>query len=364
VFKTEKEDENSRARLGSLETSHGVLKTPAFLPVATKGVAKTLDFLDLENLGANGLIVNGFHLWLRGLDAIEVAGGLHAFMRWDGPIFSDSGGFQIIRKDFDFRISDEGFLLRSPIDGQKVLYSPEVCMQVHSSLGSDIALVLDDCPPHASQQDRLEVSVRRTTEWARRCAKAKGDGQQVYGIVQGGTDLDLRKRSSEELSAIGFDGFGVGGLSIGESREEMFSAVDVCLSSLPSDKPRHLMGVGSHAEILEAISRGIDIFDSAFPTRNARHGTFYTQNGKFGIRKSPFSGKKEPLDEGCGCFTCQNYTASYVHHLFKEKEMLAYRLMSIHNLWNVIDLVDQSRKAIAENRFGEFKEMYLAGSSA
>lgn len=363
MFKTEKEDENSRARLGSLETPHGVLGTPTFLPVATKGVVKTLDILDLENLGANGLIVNGFHLWLRGLDAIEDAGGLHAFMKWNGPIFSDSGGFQIIRKDFDFRISDEGFLLKSPIDGQKVLYSPEVCMQVHTSLGADIALVLDDCPPHPSLEDRLEVSVRRTTEWARRCLKARGGDQQVYGIVQGGTDHALRKRSSEELSAIGFDGFGIGGLSIGESREEMFSAIDVSLSSLPSDKPRHLMGVGSPAEILEAISRGIDIFDSAFPTRNARHGTFYSPKGKFDIRKKEFSGKKQPLDERCGCFTCKNYTASYVHHLFKEKEMLAYRLMSIHNLWNVINLVDGSRKAIADSGFEEFKETYLARSS-
>lgn len=364
MFRVEKKDENSRARAGSVETSHGNLKTPAFLPVATKGAVKTLDIRDLEELGANGLIANGFHLWLRGLEAVENAGGLHLFMRWDGPIFSDSGGFQIIRKDFNFKISDEGFLLKSPIDGQMLLYSPEVCMQVHSVLGTDVAFVLDDCPPHPSSRERLEVSVKRTKDWARRCLDARSDDQQVYGIVQGGSDSDLRKRSSEDLSGMPFDGFGIGGLSIGESREEMYSAVDVSLSNLPSDRPRHLMGVGSLAEILESISHGIDIFDSAFPTRNARHGTFYTPNGKFDIRKREFHGKKEPLGEACDCFTCRNYTASYLYHLYKEKEMLAYRLLSIHNLRTVISLVDDSRKAIADNRFGEFKEMYLTGSSS
>jgi queuine tRNA-ribosyltransferase len=361
MFKVEKEDERSKARLGSVETAHGVLKTPAFLPVATKGVVKTLDFLDLENLGANGLIANGFHLWLRGLDAVEDAGGLHPFMKWNKPIFSDSGGFQIIRKDFDFKISDEGILLKSPIDGKKVLYSPEVCMQVHSALGSDIALVLDDCPPHPSSKERLEASVDRTTNWAGRCIEAKGDDQQVYGIVQGGTDPDLRKRSAEELLGIGFDGFGIGGLSIGEPKEEMYHAVDVSLSHLPSDLPRHLMGVGSPLEILESISHGVDIFDSAFPTRNARHGTFYTPNGKFDIRKREFSGRRDALGEGCDCFTCENYATSYLYHLFKEKEMLAYRLLSVHNLRTVISLVEESREAIAEKTFFEFKESYLSG---
>jgi queuine tRNA-ribosyltransferase len=363
MFRVEKKDENSGARSGIVETSHGNLKTPAFLPVATKGAVKTLDVRDLEELGANGLIANGFHIWLRGLEAVEDAGGLHSFMKWDGPIFSDSGGFQIIRKDFNFKISNEGFLLKSPIDGQTVLYSPEVCMQVHSALGTDIAFVLDDCPPHPSTQKRLEVSVKRTKDWAQRCLKGKAEDQQVYGIVQGGSDPDLRKRSSEDLSGMSFDGFGIGGLSIGESREEMYSAVDVSLSNLHDDKPRHLMGVGSPAEILESISRGVDIFDSAFPTRNARHGTFYTPSGKFDIRKRKFNAKKGPLGEECSCFTCRNYTASYLYHIYKEKEMLAYRLLSIHNLRTVISLVDDCRKAIEENRFVEFKEMYPSGPS-
>jgi queuine tRNA-ribosyltransferase len=354
MFSVLVQDKDSMARLGSIETSHGLLKTPAFLPVATKGVVKTLDFRDLAELRAEGLIVNAFHLWLRGMNAVKDAGGLHSFMKWKGPIFTDSGGFQIIRKDFDFKISEEGFRLKSPIDGKEVLYSPEFCMEVHSALGSDVAFVLDDCPPYPSDPERLDASIRRTTDWAKRCLKAKGD-HQVYGIVQGGVDESLRRRSSEELSGVGLDGFGIGGLSIGESKEEMFSSVETSLTHLPADKPRHLMGVGSPAEILEAISRGIDIFDSAFPTRNARHGTFYTPKGKHDIRKKSFSGKKEPLDETCGCFTCKDYTASYVHHLFKEKDMLAYRLLSIHNLWNVIDLVRGARKSISENRFGEFK---------
>jgi queuine tRNA-ribosyltransferase len=357
------EDEGTNARTGILRTGHGEIKTPAFLPVATKGVVKTLDLLDLENLDVQALIVNAFHLWIRGIEYVENAGGLHKFMGWKRPIFTDSGGFQIIRRDFDFKLTDEGFLLKSPVDGKSVVYSPETCMHVHSVLGSDVAFALDDCPTYDSSPVRLEESVQRTSKWAERCKAASKKGQEIYGIVQGGTDPGLRKRSAEEISDVGFDGYGVGGLSIGEPKEEMLSALEVSISLLSKDTPKHMMGVGSPAEILESISQGVDIFDSAFPTRNARHGTFYTKEGKFDIRKRGFMKVKEPLAVGCDCFSCKNYSTSYVYHLFKEKEMLAYRLLSIHNLKVILDLVNGARMAIAENRFPSFRDEYLSDFS-
>ncbi|UCD91775.1 MAG: tRNA guanosine(34) transglycosylase Tgt [Methanobacteriota archaeon] len=364
MFRIDRKDKKTKARTGILETAHGEVKTPVFLPVATKGTVKTLDFSDLESLGVQGVIVNAFHLWLKGLDSVKNAGGLHDFMRWNGPIFTDSGGFQIIRKDFDFKISREGFVLKSPVDGKKVTYSPEVCMEVHSALGSDVAFVLDDCPPYGSPTERLKESVDRTTDWARRCKAMKCKEQEVYAITQGGIDAELRKRSGQELSEIGFDGYGIGGLSIGEPRDEMISILEISVSSLSEDKPKHMMGVGSPAEVLESIANGVDIFDSAFPTRNARHGTFYTQKGKFDIKKSGFAEVKDPLGSGCECFACKNYSTSYIHHLFKEKEMLAYRLLSIHNLKMVLDLFSRVRMAIRDDTFPVFAEDYLSEFSA
>lgn len=360
MFRIESQDEATKARTGELVTRNGSLRTPAFLPVATKGVVKTLEASDLSDLGVSAVIANAFHLWLRGIDAIEEMDGLHTFINWNKPIFTDSGGFQIIRKDFDFKITDEGFMLTSPIDGTRVTYSPEVCMDVHSRLGSDVAFVLDDCPPYPSDKKRLEDSVHRTAKWAKRCMEAKKEDQQLFGIPQGGTDLDLRKKSATALTDMRFDGYGIGGLSIGEPTEDMISATKASLSSLPAESPKHLMGVGSPAEILESISLGIDIFDSAYPTRNARHGTFYTNQGKHDIRKSKFMDIKDPLDKECDCSTCTNYSTSYIHHLFKEKEMLAYRLLSIHNLSNVLALFFRTREAIAKSRFSEFKEEFLS----
>ena len=360
MFRIESQDSETQARTGLIDTGHGTIQTPAFLPVATKGVVKTLDTSDLNDLGVSAVIVNAFHLWLRGIDAIEAVGGLHSFMNWNKPIFTDSGGFQIIRKDFDFKLGDEGFILTSPIDGTRVMYSPEVCMEAHSSLESDVAFVLDDCPPYPSDKKRLEESVQRTAKWAKRCMEAKKEGQQLFGIPQGGTDLELRDKSATALANIGFDGYGIGGLSIGEPAEDMISATKASLSSLPQDSPKHLMGVGSPAETLESISLGIDIFDSAFPTRNARHGTFYTSQGKHDIRKRKFMKIEDPLDKKCGCSTCTSYSTSYIYHLFKEKEMLAYRLLSIHNLSSILTLFSKAREAIAKDRFSEFREDFLS----
>ncbi len=361
MFQVVGEDKDTDARIGLLNTGHGAVETPAFLPVATKGVVKTLDRSDLRSLGVPALIVNAFHLWLRGSDSIENVGGLHRFMNWDGPIFTDSGGFQIIRKDFDFKISDQGFELTSPIDGSKVLYSPEICMDVHSVLGSDVAFVLDDCPPYPSDAKRLEASLERTAKWAQRCAGIRKNNQLLFGIPQGGTDPELRGRSAKSLSDIGFDGYGIGGLSIGEPSGDMILSVKASILSLPPGSPRHLMGVGSPVEILESISLGVDLFDSAFPTRNARHGTFYTDSGKYDIRKRDFKGTKGPLDDSCDCFTCAEYSASYIHHLFREKEMLAYRLLSIHNLRNILSLFRRAREAIRQEEFLEFKKAFISG---
>ncbi len=360
MFRIDNEDKHTDARTGLFETGHGVVQTPAFLPVATKGAVKTLDSSDLVNLGVNAVIVNAFHLWLRGIDVIEEIGGLHSFMNWNKPIFTDSGGFQIIRKDFDFKLKDEGFVLKSPINGASVLYSPEVCMEVQSKLGSDVAFALDDCPPYPSDKTRIEESVKRTREWGQQCVDAKGRDQKLFGIAQGGTEPDLREQSALMLAEMGLDGYGIGGLSIGEPTEDMVSATMTSLSSLPKDSPKHLMGVGSPAEILECISLGIDFFDSAFPTRNARHGTFYTTKGKHDIRKRKFSDVKGPLDENCGCSTCSDYSTSYIHHLFKEKEMLAYRLLSIHNLCSVVALMADAREAVKRSGFLEFKDQFIS----
>jgi len=284
MFRIESEDKDTDARTGLFETGHGVVQTPAFLPVATKGAVKTLDSSDLANLGVDAVIVNAFHLWLRGIEAIEETGGLHTFMNWNRPIFTDSGGFQIIRKDFDFKLKDEGFVLKSPIDGARVLYSPEVCMEVQSKLGSDVAFALDDCPPHPSDKTRIEESVQRTKEWAQQCFDAKGRDQQLFGIAQGGTEPGLREQSALMLADIGFDGYGIG---------------------------------GNH--FLHAMRRNVD---------------------------------------------SANYSTSYIYHLFKEKEMLAYRLLSIHNLCCILALLANAREAIRRNRFLEFKDQFLSEFTA
>ncbi len=350
-------DKNTGARAGKLLTNHGIIETPAFMPVATKGTVKTLAPEELYDMGTQALISNAFHLYLApGMDVIRRAGGLHEFMHWQRAIFTDSGGFQMIRRDFPFKITDDGITFKNPRDGKKYSYTPETCLENQKILGSDVAMILDECPAYGSDYSVVEASVERTIKWAQSAKNVeKNRGQLFFAILQGGTFAELREKCAEELVEMDFDGYGIGGLSIGEPKELMNEVLKYNVPAVPDDKPRYLMGVGSPAELLSAIECGIDIFDSAFPTRNARHQTLMTSKGNVDIARGKFALDLAPLDENCGCYTCKNYTRAYLHHLFRESELLALRLASIHNLQYIQSIVKGAREAILEDRFIEFK---------
>ncbi len=351
-------DKNTEARAGKLMTGHGIIETPAFMPVATKGTVKTITPEELHSMGTQALISNAFHLMLApGMEVIRHAGGLHEFMHWKGAIFTDSGGFQMIRKDFQFKITDEGFTYKNPRDGKKYSYTPESCLENQKIIGSDVAMILDECPAYGSDFSALEASTLRTIRWAKRAKEIEQNpGQLFFAILQGGTFAELRKKCTEELVEMDFDGYGIGGLSIGEPKEIMNEVLKSSVPLLPEDKPRYLMGVGSPVELLFAIESGVDIFDSAFPTRNARHQTLMTSKGNIDIARARFSMDLSPIDENCGCYTCRNYTRAYLHHLFKESELLALRLASIHNLHFMQQIVRGAREAILDDRFAEFRK--------
>lgn len=355
TFRLLHRDAETGARTGILRTAHGEIETPFFMPVATRGTVKTLS---PEEIPGKVIIANSFHLSMKpGVEVIKAHGGLHGFMGWNGAIFTDSGGFQIIRENFFRKIGNDGLYYNSPITGEKMILTPELVMDIQEELGSDIAMMLDDCPPYPSERKRIEIAVGRTAEWGKRAIKHHrntGGKKLVFGIVQGGLDRELRKESVESLRPLEFDGYAIGGLSIGESKEEMSRVVRFTAPLLPEERPRYLMGVGSPLEILDSIASGIDVFDSVFPTRNGRHGTVYTGHGSYSIMRSSNLHNTGPLEDGCGCYTCRNYSRAYVSHLMREKEMLGLRLVSIHNLWFTQTLMRRARGAINRNRFGEF----------
>lgn len=352
------------ARMGRLSTTHGAIDTPAFLPVATKATVKTLTPEEILETGAQAIISNAFHLYLSpGIEVIREAGGLHKFMSWWGAVFTDSGGFQMIRRDFKLNIKEDGISYKNPRDGEKYLYTPEECIKAQDALASDVALVLDECPPYGGY-NKAKASMENTLRWARRSKEAhRKKGQLLFAILQGGTFPDLRKKCSEELVALGFDGYAIGGLSIGEPREIMNQVLRHSLPLLPLDKPRWLMGVGSPIEVLEAIGQGIDFFDSAFPTRNARHQTGMTKNGDLDLGRKKYARDFRPIEDGCRCYSCKNYSRAYIFHLFKESELLAMRLLSIHNLSFMQELMRKVREAIEEDNFigykRDFTDRYL-----
>ncbi|VVB88681.1 tRNA-guanine(15) transglycosylase [uncultured archaeon] len=358
-------DKNTGARAGVLRTAHGIIETPAFMPVATKATVKTLIPEELGNMGTQAIISNAFHLFLSpGMDIIRGAGGLHKFMHWEHAIFTDSGGFQMIRRDFPFKITDDGITYKNPRDGKKYSYTPEICLENQKILGSDVAMILDECPPYGSEYDVVEASVRRTIEWAKRAKDVeKRADQLIFAILQGGIFAAIREKCATELVAMDFDGYGIGGLSIGEPKEIMNEVLKYSVPFVPEDKARYLMGVGSPVELLDSIESGVDIFDSAFPTRNARHQTLMTGKGDIDIARGKFAADFTPVDEECGCYTCRNYTRAYLHHLFRESELLALRLASIHNLHYVQSIVKGARKAILEDGFVEFKTGVISGFS-
>ncbi len=350
--------DDTGARNGRLHTAHGKIETPCFLPVATKGSVKTLTFEDLKSIGFQSFISNALLLYLRpGLKTISGAGGLHSFIGWDKCIFTDSGGYQMLNSDFMEGITGDGVLFRSPFDRSKHTFTPEICMEIQNILASDVAMVLDTLIPAGADRNAIAKAVKTTTEWARRCKEAhKNDSQMIFAITQGGIYSDLRERSAREVIEIGFDGYAIGGLSIGEPKEVMLSILKEQTAILPRDKPRYLMGVGSPSEVLESIALGVDIFDSTFPTRNARHNDAYTRSGEINLSRGKYRDDFTPIDDRCGCYTCKTHTRAYVHHLLRNHEPTALTLMTLHNLYFMHKLIEDSKQAIAEGVFNEFKK--------
>jgi len=341
---------------------HGKVQTPIFLPVGTQATVRTLTPGDLDEIGIKMILCNAYHLYLRpGIDIIEKAGGLHKFMVWDKPILTDSGGYQIFSLSSFRNITDDGVVFRSHLDGSEHRISPEYVVSLQEKLGSDIMMVLDVCPETSARTGDLKRAVKQTSEWARRCYNAHNDtGQHLFGIIQGGTDPELRTLSAREITEIDFPGYAIGGLSLGEPKATMWSIVDHTIAEMPGNKPRYLMGVGAPDDIFEGIARGIDIFDSALPTRVARNGGLYTYEGRKNVKRSVYKDQFGPIEESCGCFTCRNFSLAYVHHLFKCEELLAYRLATIHNLYFMNKLVVDIRDAITKGKFAEFKEQFLS----
>ncbi|HJW66525.1 MAG TPA: tRNA guanosine(34) transglycosylase Tgt [Gaiellaceae bacterium] len=354
---------DGEARTGVLRTAHGELRTPVFMPVGTKATVKAVDPDELRDLGAEILLCNTYHLHFRpGADLIAELGGLNELMAWDRPILTDSGGFQVFSlRHTILRQDDEGVTFRSVYDGDEARFTPELAARIQAQLGSDIAMCLDVVPPPDTPRRELEEAVRRTTLWAQRQQQAeRAPGQLLFGIAQGGTDRELRRRSANEIAELGFDGNALGGLAIGESREEMLDTTAWAAQLLPADKPRYFMGIGDPVGILEVIERGIDMFDCVLPTRNARTGSALTWEGQLNIKAGKFARDPRPLDEGCGCPACTRFTRAYVRHLLNQQEILGLRLLSLHNLRFVLDLVAGARAAIERGELQSYKEDALA----
>ncbi len=351
---------NCPARCGRVTTLHGTFETPIFMPVGTLATVKAVTPENLLELGAQIILGNTYHLFIRpGHELVRSFGGLHGFMHWDGPILTDSGGFQIFSLRKLAKITEEGAEFRSHIDGSKLFLSPEKVIHVQEALGSDIMMVLDTCIPYPATFDEASQATALTSRWARRCREAQSDsGQLLFGILQGGMYPELRKEAAQELIDIGFDGYAMGGLSVGEPKELMHEMLDASVHLLPDEFPKYLMGVGTPEDLVEGVYRGVDMFDCVMPTRNARNGTLFTSSGRVVIKNSRHREDQGPLDERCSCYTCRNYSRGYLRHLFQNREILAYQLNSIHNLHYYCSLMADMRSAIMENRFPEFRATF------
>jgi len=355
--------ESGKARYGELKTTHGKIETPFFMPVATKLAVKLITSKDLEALGLKAIIANAFILYLNpGVKLIEKAGGVHGFMNYSGCIFTDSGGFQMVSDKFLVEINKKWVKFRSPFDQSLHMITPEKDIEIQNSLDSDIAMCLDYMPRSDDKYEDVEESVEITYEWAKRCKQAhKNKKQLLFGIIQGGCFKDLRKKSAGLITSLDFDGYAIGGLGIGESREKMFKAVDVAVSYMPKDKPRYLMGIGTPQDLVKAVGMGVDIFDSCYVTKHSRHEMVFTQNGEIQIGKQKFKEDFSPLDRNCNCMVCRNYTKAYIHHLLKINELSWKRLVTWHNLHFVNNLMKEAREEIKEDRFGRFEKEFFRG---
>ncbi|MBI3753951.1 MAG: tRNA guanosine(34) transglycosylase Tgt [Deltaproteobacteria bacterium] len=367
AFTLIKKDLHSKARLGKITTPHGQVDTPVFMPVGTQATVKAMTPEELKEIGAEIILSNTYHLYLRpGHELIKNMGGLHKFMHWDMPILTDSGGYQVFSHNELRRIKEEGVYFQSHLDGSKHFLSPEKVVEIQEALSADIIMCLDECTPYPATRDYTAASMERTHRWARRCKERLGLGAggwglkkpALFGIVQGGMFRDLRRQSAEEITGIGFDGYAIGGLSVGEDKVLMYEMVGAAVPCLPEDRPRYLMGVGTPEDLVECVARGIDMFDCVMPTRNARNGTLFTKHGKLGIRNALFAKDTNPVENGCGCYTCKNYSRAYLRHLFMANEILAARLGTYHNLYYYINLIRDMRKAIEGDGFEEFREEF------
>ncbi|NLC96687.1 MAG: tRNA guanosine(34) transglycosylase Tgt [Erysipelotrichaceae bacterium] len=357
-FEITHESTDTNARCGILKTLHGDVETPIFMPVGTLATVKFLSVEEIKAIGSGIILSNTYHLWLRpGSDIIEKAGGVHKFMNYDGPMLTDSGGFQVFSLADNREIKEEGVTFRSHLNGDKLFLSPEKAIQIQNQIGADIIMSLDECIHYPAKHDYVKESVDRTLRWAKRGKETHSRSDQaLFGIVQGGEYEDLREYCAKELVKMDFDGYSIGGTSVGEDKETMYKMVDYSIKHLPHDKPRYLMGVGAVNDILEGIERGVDMFDCVLPTRIARHGTLITSQGRINIKRNIYKDDFTSLDPNCDCYTCQNYTKAYLNHLYRSKEGLGDRLCSIHNLRFLIKLVENARIAIKENKFKEYKE--------
>ena len=357
-FQVIKTDTRTRARLGRFFTPHGTVETPVFMDVGTLGTVKALEPRDLRELGAQVILGNTYHLMLRpGAEVLAAAGGLHRFMGWDGPILPDSGGFQVFSLARMRKITEEGCRFNSHIDGHEFFLGPKESMEMQRVIGSDIAMVFDECLPYPCERERAEKSVEQTLRWAQASKDAPhADGQMIFGIVQGGVYDDIRRHCAEELVKIGFDGYAIGGVSVGEPEEFMYKAVDASVPYLPEDKPRYVMGLGVMHQMAECVARGIDMFDCVIPTRIARHGTAITRHGNVAIKAAKWAFDQGPVEEGCECYCCRNFTRSYVRHLLACDEILGLRLLTIHNVWALNRFMKDMRAAIDDGTFFDWKE--------
>jgi queuine tRNA-ribosyltransferase len=362
MFTVLHKDKSTKARLGKLRTAHGEVNTPVFMPVGTQGTIKSLSNEEVKACGAEIILGNAYHLYLRpGLDVIRKAGGLHKFMGWNMPILTDSGGYQIFSLAKLRKLTEKGAEFSSHIDGAKHFISPEGAVDIQMALGSDIMMTLDECVHYPAAKDYVEQSLELTTRWARRSrdhkdsARAEHEGQLLFGIVQGGTYTDLRKKSADGLIGIGFDGYAIGGVSVGEPEELIHEISSYTAGLLPDDKPKYLMGLGTPPDILEAISNGIDMFDCVVPTRNGRNGQAFTWNGELQLRNAEYKEDFNPIDGDCGCYACKNHTRAYIRHLFNTQEIMGLRLVSLHNVHFYVRLIQLSRQAIRDGVFDRFR---------
>ena len=363
MFELLKTDTATKARLGRLTTAHGVVETPVFMPVGTQASVKALDPRELREMGTQIILGNTYHLNLRpGLDIIRAAGGLHRFMNWDKPILTDSGGFQVFSLAKIRKVKAHGVEFRSHLDGSALFLGPKESMEIQRVLGSDIAMVFDECPPHDAPAKEQRLAVERTIRWARECREQpRAEGQKVFGIVQGGVNPALREECAKALVAMEFDGYAIGGVSVGEPEPEMMKAVELAEPHLPAHKSRYAMGLGTPAQMVELIARGVDMFDCVLPTRVARNGTAYTKRGTFSIKGGAVKADFGPIEAGCDCFACQHFTRAYIRHLLNVNEILGLRLVSIHNSHLYLRVMNEVRAALAAGTFGEYYREFIAG---